>query len=317
MSGGALGGEEKRLRRQIANCNERRRMQSINQGFQSLRQLLPSRKDGDKMSKAAILSATADFIHNLQMEKARLEDIIRQEEPELVAQAKRQRLDEDSMDMSSEQLSHKLSTASSQQSAPSLDVMECLRTIEDLRQALAKEQQLRIIFERELLASGRISSQAAAQSDISPLLTITQQPQQNNSQRQIPILIPGNDVSPCALPQHQSMLASLTSALSTLRGVFAATNRGHLTIDPSQNPSDVINPSALLESFSPGATSVWQSSNSLVAGSQPTLDFSNGINRVDREPSCGTSASLSQRNLQAILEAIRHIEGGDPAQVQA
>ena len=42
--------DDRRLRRQIANCNERRRMQSINAGFQALRSLLP-RKDGEKMSK--------------------------------------------------------------------------------------------------------------------------------------------------------------------------------------------------------------------------------------------------------------------------
>ncbi len=32
---------EKRIRREIANSNERRRMQSINAGFSSLRNLLP------------------------------------------------------------------------------------------------------------------------------------------------------------------------------------------------------------------------------------------------------------------------------------
>ena len=42
--------DDRRMRRQIANCNERRRMQSINAGFQALRSLLP-RKDGEKMSK--------------------------------------------------------------------------------------------------------------------------------------------------------------------------------------------------------------------------------------------------------------------------
>ena len=42
--------QEKRIRREIANSNERRRMQSINAGFQSLRALLPQR-DGEKMSK--------------------------------------------------------------------------------------------------------------------------------------------------------------------------------------------------------------------------------------------------------------------------
>ncbi|EEB20112.1 protein lin-32, putative [Pediculus humanus corporis] len=42
--------QEKRIRREIANSNERRRMQSINAGFQSLRTLLPSH-EGEKLSK--------------------------------------------------------------------------------------------------------------------------------------------------------------------------------------------------------------------------------------------------------------------------
>lgn len=46
--------DDRRIRRQIANCNERRRMQSINAGFQALRSLLP-RKDGEKMSKVIII----------------------------------------------------------------------------------------------------------------------------------------------------------------------------------------------------------------------------------------------------------------------
>lgn len=65
---------DRRLRRQIANCNERRRMQSINAGFQSLRALLP-RKEGEKLSKAAILQQTADLIHTLKTERARLVEI--------------------------------------------------------------------------------------------------------------------------------------------------------------------------------------------------------------------------------------------------
>ena len=42
--------DEKRQRREIANSNERRRMQSINSGFQSLRTLLPQ-CEGEKLSK--------------------------------------------------------------------------------------------------------------------------------------------------------------------------------------------------------------------------------------------------------------------------
>ncbi|BHF59419.1 protein dimerization activity [Sparganum proliferum] len=42
---------EKRVRREIANCNERRRMQSINAGFENLRVLLPPVQEGEKLSK--------------------------------------------------------------------------------------------------------------------------------------------------------------------------------------------------------------------------------------------------------------------------
>lgn len=45
---------EKRLRREIANSNERRRMQSINAGFAGLRNLLPNH-DGEKLSKVSQL----------------------------------------------------------------------------------------------------------------------------------------------------------------------------------------------------------------------------------------------------------------------
>lgn len=47
--------DEKKMRRQIANSNERRRMQSINAGFQSLRQLLPHH-EGEKLSKVSHFS---------------------------------------------------------------------------------------------------------------------------------------------------------------------------------------------------------------------------------------------------------------------
>lgn len=52
--------DEKKMRRQIANSNERRRMQSINAGFQSLRQLLPHH-EGEKLSKVSLLRS---FFYN-------------------------------------------------------------------------------------------------------------------------------------------------------------------------------------------------------------------------------------------------------------
>ncbi|XP_078286484.1 transcription factor AP-4-like isoform X2 [Rhinoraja longicauda] len=62
---------DRRIRREIANSNERRRMQSINAGFQSLKVLLPH-TDSEKLSKAAILQQTAEYIFALEEDKTRL-----------------------------------------------------------------------------------------------------------------------------------------------------------------------------------------------------------------------------------------------------
>ncbi|CAF0952154.1 unnamed protein product [Rotaria sordida] len=63
---------EKRVRREIANSNERRRMQSINTGFQSLKILIPH-SCGEKLSKACILQRAADHIKSLENEKLKLQ----------------------------------------------------------------------------------------------------------------------------------------------------------------------------------------------------------------------------------------------------
>lgn len=60
--------KDKRVKREIANSNERRRMQSINAGFQKLKRLLPV-SEGEKLSKAAILQHASEFIHQIQQEK--------------------------------------------------------------------------------------------------------------------------------------------------------------------------------------------------------------------------------------------------------
>lgn len=60
--------KDKRVKREIANSNERRRMQSINAGFQKLKRLLPV-NEGEKMSKAAILQHAADFVMRIEREK--------------------------------------------------------------------------------------------------------------------------------------------------------------------------------------------------------------------------------------------------------
>ena len=54
--------QERRIRREIANSNERRRMQSINAGFQSLKTLIPH-TDGEKLSKVG--EAQKDFLEEV------------------------------------------------------------------------------------------------------------------------------------------------------------------------------------------------------------------------------------------------------------
>ena len=46
---------ERKVRREIANSNERKRMQSINAGFQSLRLLLPRTGAVDRLSKVSAI----------------------------------------------------------------------------------------------------------------------------------------------------------------------------------------------------------------------------------------------------------------------
>nr|XP_009860814.1 transcription factor protein isoform X1 [Ciona intestinalis] len=74
VMGGAVYGQreqDRKVKREIANSNERRRMQSINAGFKSLKTILPH-TDGDKLSKAAILQQTAEYILQLESDKLRL-----------------------------------------------------------------------------------------------------------------------------------------------------------------------------------------------------------------------------------------------------
>eukprot|EP00800_Vazella_pourtalesii_P000270 TRINITY_DN10269_c0_g1_i1.p1 TRINITY_DN10269_c0_g1~~TRINITY_DN10269_c0_g1_i1.p1 ORF type:complete len:559 (-),score=134.69 TRINITY_DN10269_c0_g1_i1:172-1713(-) len=62
---------DKKMRREIANCNERKRMENINTGFRCLKVLLPQSQN-EKTSKAAILQQTAKYIHKLVEDKRRL-----------------------------------------------------------------------------------------------------------------------------------------------------------------------------------------------------------------------------------------------------
>lgn len=133
-----------RMRRQIANCNERRRMQSINAGFMALRALLP-RKEGEKLSKAAILQQTADMVHELLGGGPRGDDIPDGGEP------KKLKLEEDHQDADHHaQIIH-------------------LQTVLETERAARKVLENQVIQLRELLQMTTTSSQAS--SPVTPIST--------------------------------------------------------------------------------------------------------------------------------------------------
>jgi len=77
-----LGDNSKKSRREVANYNERRRMQNINTGFDQLRSVLPRDRHGDKMSKAAVLQHAYEMIVSLTEKNRKLEQELLQHQPQ-------------------------------------------------------------------------------------------------------------------------------------------------------------------------------------------------------------------------------------------
>ncbi|KAL4229723.1 helix loop helix domain [Mactra antiquata] len=145
---------EKRMRREIANSNERRRMQSINAGFQHLRSMLPH-TEGEKLSKAAILQHTTEYIRNLQQEKAKIHAQNAYYKRILNEVSRRCNIDLE-MDISlcggSPPLKRKKRDTESSDEGISADFEElkneeCRREILELRQKLQQERHLRVVLE--------------------------------------------------------------------------------------------------------------------------------------------------------------------------
>lgn len=143
---------EKKMRREIANSNERRRMQSINAGFQSLKSLIPH-SDGEKLSKAAILQQTSDYIQQLESDKTRLLAINNQ----LSTQLKRllgsdyEKQVSVNYNPSPPTKRKKRDTESSDEgiSADFEDINEIKREMIDLRCQLDRERHLRMMLQKQ------------------------------------------------------------------------------------------------------------------------------------------------------------------------
>lgn len=336
--------DDRRMRRQIANCNERRRMQSINAGFQSLRSLLP-RKDGEKMSKAAILQQTAEYIHSLLDEKERL----LQENNS--AAAKKRKVDyEEHMDVEaseSKPVAVQPPPPPQPQPLPSFEVMDYLRSIEELKTALAKEQRLRLLLENELFeVRAKSINDAAASLGVlrahsSLFQTTLSNPLEPTPTESTAFSLPSRTQSGLAPPPtltHDSSLLAAAAAQNLYSNVVlngappqpSMSNLVSPTLPPTHQHSTSFNFASTTSSALAGLPQpvpqrfplTSNDTNSVLRLATANLEIpsaqsvfsptdSNGGSVLQRpSPPTSTSTTLAQRNLQAILEAIRHIEGG-------
>lgn len=193
--------QEKRLRREIANSNERRRMQCINAGFQGLRALMPQ-LSGEKLSKAAILQHTKEYIakkeQELKQAKSQNEQLKR-----MLMEVNRDR------DLAERQIEtpppkrKKRDTECSDEGIgmcePSSEVLKDVHGVEDLhrelvelRQQLDRERMLRMMMEERARA---LEAQLVhTQPRISPTLLASSLPSPINLKVESPVTKPACNV---------------------------------------------------------------------------------------------------------------------------
>ncbi|XP_013378879.1 transcription factor AP-4 [Lingula anatina] len=241
--------QEKKIRREIANSNERRRMQSINAGFETLKTLLPQ-TDGEKLSKAAILQQTADILTSLEGEKARLYS--------QNVQLKRmlQEMTRDDTGGSPPPKRKKRDTESSDEGiSMSMDenIDELKKELKDLRSQLDHERQLRRMLEKQICT---LENQLYREPIHSYTPTVPPMQEERRATKE--------DASPFYHHHHQIPEAKHESME-----------------DVEETKSEIVYDNRRLQP-------------------QPAPTFST--------PSIYTS-SMSRRNLETIVEAIRHLEG--------
>ncbi|KAK6172956.1 hypothetical protein SNE40_016507 [Patella caerulea] len=171
---------DKKQRREIANKNERRRMQSINAGFHALKALIPHH-DGEKLSKAAILQQTGEYIQSLEEEKSKL---IAQnaQYKRLLLESEREREKDQLFNDSPPPKRKKRDTESSDEgismgSSPDSSedgIEELQRAMVELRSQLDKERWLRMVLEKRFgsqLYTDKLSdvSNAYVQTDLNKM----------------------------------------------------------------------------------------------------------------------------------------------------
>ncbi|XP_073989628.1 transcription factor cropped isoform X8 [Rhodnius prolixus] len=277
--------QEKRIRREIANSNERRRMQSINAGFQSLRTLLPHH-EGEKLSKAAILQQTAEYIYQLEQEKTRLlsqnchlKRLLNQHEGEASATSKKRKADSDI--------------------EVDTNVAGSTNDLIDVRVQLDRERRLRMLLEDQV---------RSLESQLYPerIREITQQVQLQYQQR--------DDIQHHKLEEGGAVITpmrreALGGAAETVAAVANLQVVSANALQPVAHTETVI-ATVTSPPTSPRLPSILEAA----IKAEPKVE-------VERLPSPHSVheermsqarvylASTSRQNLETIVEAIRHLEG--------
>uniref|UniRef100_A0A0A9WXA3 Transcription factor AP-4 n=2 Tax=Lygus hesperus TaxID=30085 RepID=A0A0A9WXA3_LYGHE len=305
--GGAGMEQEKRIRREIANSNERRRMQSINAGFQSLRTLLPHH-EGEKLSKAAILQQTAEYIYQLEQEKTRLlsqncqlKRLLNQHEGEVTSNKKRKAeglvvtvskpiIEDEAAD---------ILPAVQPNINSNMEVTEGVpNDLIDVRVQLDRERRLRMILEEQV---------RSLESQLYPerIREITQQVQLQYQQRD-----EDDNGGAVITPMRREMsgAAETVAAVANLQVVSAS------SLQPVAHTETVI--ATVTNSPPPSPNARLPSILEAAIKAEPKVE-------VERLPSPHSVSSMedrhsqarvylastSRQNLETIVEAIRHLEG--------
>ncbi|KAF5304553.1 hypothetical protein FQA39_LY09604 [Lamprigera yunnana] len=268
---------EKRIRREIANSNERRRMQSINAGFQSLRSLLPHH-EGEKLSKAAILQQTAEYIYSLEQEKTRLlsqncqlKRLLNQHNEATAGELPpKKRKTEVILPTLAESTDECVDHLTSPEPVGILAVMESVESPSELRRQLDHERGLRVLLEEQIRQlEGQLYQQQVYQmssaedtEDLS-LQVVTADSLPPVGHTQTVMCSPPTSRSPSPKPALEQRLPSVLEAA--------------IKAEPKVEVERLPSPSPPLEENTP--------------------------NRIYIPP------NTSRQNLETIVEAIRHLEG--------
>ncbi|CAF4522408.1 unnamed protein product [Rotaria sp. Silwood2] len=239
---------EKRVRREIANSNERRRMQSINTCFQSLKILIPH-SCGEKLSKACILQRAADHIKSLENEKLKLQ---------------------------------------------------------------SQNEQFRILIK-------------SFQIDSTSVLQTQRRLSTNEQKKKATVIVDNSDETVLLLGNNDETKPIVNNVFDDVKNRHTYWHAQYVQTQKDEQPSSQIDKyyRTVKQSSTPATTS--DTTYMIVKQSQPSQRYyktnsfdqnnDNGIVIVERcqlrTQSVDTNNTVSRRNLQTIVEAIRHVEGDD------